>query len=79
MTEHPAASAEAVSPPATENANGKLRRGEDHDRAERDPGAAQVGTGAHRPVRVGVVDPYVEVATLVDDIREEPELEGGPR
>ena len=50
---------------------------EHQDRAQRVQDPPQVGTWRpHRPVRVGVVDPDVQVAAVVDDVGEHPQLEG---
>ncbi len=56
---------------------GEVARREDQDGAERHGGAADVGTGAHRPVRVGVVDADVVEGPGGEALGEEPALEGG--
>ena len=52
--------------------------GREHQhRAERLQDPPEVGTRrTHRPVRVGVVDPDVQVGAVVDDVGEQPQLEG---
>ncbi len=51
--------------------------GEDQDRAERVQDPPQVRTRCtHRPVRVGVVDPDIQVGAVVHDVGEQPQLEG---
>jgi len=61
MVGQPAASAEAVSPPATENANGKLLAAIVQHRTDRDAVAAQIGTHTERELAVGLVDAHIQV------------------
>ena len=56
---------------------GEVAGGEDQDRAERVQDPAEVGTRrTHRPVRVGVVDPDVQIGAVGDHLGEQPQLEG---
>ena len=76
MTGQPAARADAVSPPATENANGKFEAentatGPTGTSRRRSSGRGGVADG------VGVVDGQLEVRALLDDGREQAELPGG--
>ncbi len=77
ITGFPAASAEAVSPPSTENANGKLLAAKLSTGPTGTRYATEVGTDAERERVVGIVDPHVEVAAVDDHIAEQPQLHSG--
>ena len=76
-TGQPAASAEAVSPPAVEKASGKLLAPKTATGPERDLPLADVGARQGSAVRQRRVDPDAAEVTLADDAGEEPELAGG--
>src|ERR1700691_1878091 len=78
-TGQPAASAEAVSPPATEKASGKLLAA---NTATGPTGTRRCRTPGRRAgVRVGtpVIDPHAVPAPLAQRGGEQPRLPGGPR
>ena len=76
-TGQPAASAEAVSPPATENASGKLRRAEHGDRAERDQALAHVGARQRGAIGKRGVDAGAVPAAVAQHAGEQSQLTGG--
>ena len=71
MTGHPAARAEAVSPPAVEKAEGEVAGAEDDDGAERDLALADVGPRQGCPLGLRRVDPGLEVVTRAHHDREQ--------
>ena len=76
-TGQPAASAEAVSPPATGEGEREVAGAEDRDRAERHLPLPDVGARQRRAVRQRRVDADAEVVALADDAGEQPQLAGG--
>ena len=76
-TGQPAARADAVSPPATENASGKLLAPNTATGPERDGALADVGPRQRRAVGQRGVDAGAGPAALAQDLGEQPQLTGG--
>jgi len=74
MTGHPAARAEAVSPPATENASGEVAGTEDRHRTEGRVAEPQVRARHGLAVGNGVIDPKVRPFAGARHVGEELEL-----
>ena len=76
-TGQPAASADAVSPPAVEKASGEIARAEHRDRAERDHPQPEVGAWQRRAIGQCRIDPKPHPAATTNDAREQLELADG--